>query len=618
MIWEIIFVLGNKFLYLHKDIIGGMKIRHIFVTWHYTSYGIAYLKHILSAFYSSFSKNDSPNLDELTKPFLQEEMDSVFEQPDKNGFKFDKVYYLTAPQESFDSLSSRRKNRYDDETKDEAKYGIKDCIDALKEQEHIFRLNIEAELDFVKNRFPEKTEDFKRFLWRNIQYYPVAEQITWLKEISNFRNVYKDTDFTEVKLDVNNLRDEKSITDAVAQFVKANLPNTEETNYVINISLGSNETQVAWHILSQADCLPANVQFIKTYDDKENHGTTRFKPFTIQKTETRLIESLTSGIKLYPGTLSPKRALAEKLMSSYLDSGFSILILGARGIGKSRLVEKNRGSKVFISANCASFAGADDTMAESELFGYKKGAFTGAQGDKIGLIKQAENGILFLDEIHNLSKRVQAKLMTAFSTNEYNELSIRRVGATEVERVRNVHLVFASNNTIEELHDKLLPDFYDRIVQHVIMLPSLKETKEDREKDWETVWRELKFSDKPEPPKEEKLMSWLNTLELKGNFRDLQKIAMYYHIYQKFDEETRGMIQQKSPLAFAKTQYKAYVSYEPKSEELFSQGKTYREMVSVFHSKLEDWAIKNYGSRKQAAEKLDVTEKTLNNWRNNK
>lgn len=598
------------------------KNKYVFITWHYTNYGIAYLKHILSAFYSSFSKNDSPNLDELTKPFLQEEMDSVFEQPDKNGFKFDKVYYLTAPQESFDSLSSRRKYRYDDETKDEAKYGIKDCIDALKEHKNIFRLSIEAELEFVKNRFPEKTEDFKRFLWRNIQYYPVAEQIKWLKEMSNFRKVYKDTDFAEVMLDVNNLRDEKSITDAVAQFVKANLPNTEETNYVINISLGSNETQVAWHILSQADCLPANVQFIKTYDDKENHGTTRFKPFTIQKTETRLIESLTSGIKLYPGTLSPKRALAKKLMKFYLDSGFSILILGERGIGKSRLIEENieenkdKKDKAFVSANCASFDGADDTMAESELFGYKKGAFTGAQGDKIGLIKQAENGILFLDEIHNLSKRVQAKLMTAFSTNEDNELSIRRVGATEVERVRNVHLVFASNNTIEELHDKLLPDFYDRIVQHVIMLPSLKETKEDREKDWETVWIDLRFSGNP--PKEEKLMSWLNTLELNGNFRDLQKIAMYYHIYQEFDEETRGMIQQKSPLSFAKTQYKAYVSYEPKSEELFSQGKTYREMESVFHSKLADWAIKNYGSRKQAAEKLDVTEKTLNNWRNKK
>ena len=199
-----------------------------------------------------------------------------------------------------------------------------------------------------------------------------------------------------------------------------------------------------------------------------------------------------------------------------------------------------------------------------------------------------------------------------------NELSIRRVGATEVERVKNVNLVFASNNTIEELHDKLLPDFYDRIVQHVIMLPSLKETKEDREKDWKTVWRDLNFKDKSEPPKEEKLISWLNSLELDGNFRDLQKIAMYYHIYQVFDEETRGMIQQKSPLAFAKTQYKAYVSYEPKSEELFSQGKTYREMESVFHSKLGDCAIKKYGSRKQAAEKLDVTEKTLNNWRNKK
>ena len=592
------------------------KKKYVFVTWHYTSYGIAYLKHILSAFYSSFSNRNEPTLGSLSSPFRQEKMNEVFNNPIMGGFKFDKIFYLTAPQKSFDGLSSRRKYRYKDEEQDESNYGLKDCFDALKDQSTIFRASIKGELDYIEKHFPEKKGIFGDFLWRNIQYYPISEQIRWLKDLSNFGKVYKKEDFVEVKLDIADLRDEKAITDAVMQFVKERLPDSEEYSYVINISLGSNETQVAWHILSQSGCLPSNIRFIKTYDDKKDDTSTRFKPFTIRETETKLIETLSSNLSLYPETHSPKRALADKLMKSYLESGFSVLILGDRGIGKTSLIERHKENKRFVEANCASFA--EDTMAESDLFGYIKGAFTGASSDKNGLIKEAENGILFLDEVHRLSERVQSKLLTAFRTNENNELSIRKVGATVNEKVKNVRLVFASNLSIDELKEKLLPDFYDRIVQHVIKLPSLDETKEDIEKDWEQVWKQLKFEKEPETPKEKPLISWLSKQPLKGNYRDLQRIAMYYHIYQVFDDETRAMIPQKTPLAFAKAQFQEYISYEPKREKLFSKGKTYEEMNAEYHKKLEEWAIRTYNTRANAALQLGVSEKTLNNWKNKK
>ena len=337
-----------------------------------------------------------------------------------------------------------------------------------------------------------------------------------------------------------------------------------------------------------------------------------------KKNETMQITNKSNDSKLHPNTQSPAEKV-ERIFNCYLESGFAILILGERGTGKSRLIEKHEGSRTVKEANCASFP--DDIMAESDLFGYIKGAFTGATTDKAGLIKEAENGILFLDEIHNLSKQVQAKLMTAFRTNENNELSIRRVGSADSEKVKDVRLVFASNRSIEQLRKSLLPDFYDRIVQHVIELPPLRETTEYFELNWETVWKELKF---PSPaPKEAGLMSWLKKLKLWGNFRDLQKIAMYYHVFQCFDKDTRSLIGHNTPLAFAKAQFQKYGSSESNEsesneKELFLQGKTSKEIEAAFHSFLEEWAIKHYGSRKQAAEKLDVTEKTLNNWRNNK
>ena len=154
-----------------------------------------------------------------------------------------------------------------------------------------------------------------------------------------------------------------------------------------------------------------------------------------------------------------------------------VLIAGETGTGKeivARLLHRsgNRPGGPFVPVNCASIP---DTVFESELFGYKKGAFTGAYGDHQGLFEKASGGTLFLDEVSELSPRQQAKLLRALQ-----EKSIRRVGES-TERPVDVRLVSASNDNIISLVEsgRLRTDFYYRISAGVIELKPLRERKED-------------------------------------------------------------------------------------------------------------------------------------------
>ena len=118
--------------------------------------------------------------------------------------------------------------------------------------------------------------------------------------------------------------------------------------------------------------------------------------------------------------------------------------------------------------------------------------------------------------------------MKTLQTDEENRMSIRRLGDTKEIKI-SCRLIFATNRTIAELKKDLLPDFYDRIVQHVITIPALRETEEDRVDDWKKIWNNLKFKGNPPVPTDNNLIKWLKSLQLYGNYRDLQKIAIYYN-----------------------------------------------------------------------------------------
>lgn len=299
---------------------------------------------------------------------------------------------------------------------------------------------------------------------------------------------------------------------------------------------------------------------------------------------------------------------------------FSILILGERGTGKTKLVKEiSEEKEKVIVANCASFS--DDTMAESELFGHKKGAFTGASESKKGLFEEADRGILFLDEVHNLSLRVQEKLMTALQTESSGrnkgKFSIRRLGETESHYV-SVRPVFASNLTIQELKKKLLPDLYDRISQLVIEIPSIQESKVDLKEEFKKVWEGMQFQknnsilDVEKLPELPNLYKWLKRIKLDGNYRTLQNIAINWHQgrIMKFENE-------EAIFEYVKNQIEKFHSSNTSLKENikynFRKGVTKKEMEQEYRKALYEWALKTYGTAEEAQEALDFSRlKTLN------
>lgn len=154
-----------------------------------------------------------------------------------------------------------------------------------------------------------------------------------------------------------------------------------------------------------------------------------------------------------------------------------ILIEGETGTGKSLLArwlhrQGPRSSRPFITLNCAALP---ENLAESELFGHERGAFTDAKTARIGLFEAADNGTLFLDEIGALSPQTQAKVLTAIE-----DRVIRRLGATKEIHV-DVRLVAANNRPLLDLVDKgeFREDLYHRLHLLHIVLPPLRERGRD-------------------------------------------------------------------------------------------------------------------------------------------
>ncbi|WP_298393701.1 sigma 54-interacting transcriptional regulator [Flavobacterium sp.] len=594
-------------------------MKNIYITWHYTNYGVAYLKHILSQFYLDDKIPNPIHYENLN----QEALNETFNQTATQGFVFDEIIYLTAPQKTYDSLSSRRfthkKNILDDDTI--KNLGLSEIYDSILENEDVC-YKIEKELDFVAVNFPDQLLAFQSNLWRNINHYSIDEQIKWLNDYSNFKTIYPNK-LKVIELSVDDLRNEKQISDALSNWIVGYFDKNKNVQPIINVSLGSSETQVVWHILSESFQLPDKARFIKTYDDKNDFLDKRFKRFSIKEIPTNLISDIGSNFKIYKDPKSKSRELVNLKIKTFINSGFSILLLGERGIGKSQIanesVEKHK-KENFKQANCASFD--EDSKAEAELFGYTKGAFTGATSDKNGLLEEANGGVLFLDEIHHLSKIVQAKLMKALQTDRDNNMSIRRLGSTDEIKI-SCRLIFATNRTIAELKKDLLPDFYDRIVQHVITIPALRETAEDRIEDWKRIWNHLKFKGHPEAPSDTNLNKWLRQLPLYGNYRDLQKIAMYYNAFQSFDDATKVLLEEKTAFDYAKNEFEKYHSPEVdvNKPKYFDENLTTKDMIANFKFDLQVWAIDKFKGRKKAILHFKnlgdtITEKTLDNWKN--
>jgi transcriptional regulator with GAF, ATPase, and Fis domain len=155
----------------------------------------------------------------------------------------------------------------------------------------------------------------------------------------------------------------------------------------------------------------------------------------------------------------------------------TVLLTGESGCGKELIanaIHDNgpRKESSFVVVDCSSLS---EHLLESELFGHRKGAFTGASTDKIGAFEEADGGTIFLDEISDASKPLQQKLRRVLQEGE-----IRRVGENLVRKV-NVRVICATNRNLAELVDKgdFIRDLYFRVNKFPINIPPLRERRED-------------------------------------------------------------------------------------------------------------------------------------------
>src|SRR5688572_6554760 len=159
-------------------------------------------------------------------------------------------------------------------------------------------------------------------------------------------------------------------------------------------------------------------------------------------------------------------------------SDAKVLITGESGAGKELVAEalhqsSARASGPFVPVNCA---GIPETLLESELFGHVRGSFTGAYRDKPGKLEMADGGSIFLDEIGEMTLRMQGLLLRFLETGE-----IQKVGAERVGKATNVRVIAATNRNLRELiaQGQFREDLFYRLNVIHLIVPPLRERRED-------------------------------------------------------------------------------------------------------------------------------------------
>jgi Nif-specific regulatory protein len=182
------------------------------------------------------------------------------------------------------------------------------------------------------------------------------------------------------------------------------------------------------------------------------------------------------GTQEIVGNSSAMRNLGAQI-DKVTDTRVTVLVEGETGVGKELIAaavhyRSRRRDKLFVAANCAA---VPENLLESELFGHKKGSFTGAHEEKKGLFEIADGGTLFLDEVTEMPLSLQSKLLRALQEGE-----IRPIGATQEKRV-NVRIVAATNRNLEKevQEGRFREDLYYRLKVFPVRVPPLRERRED-------------------------------------------------------------------------------------------------------------------------------------------
>jgi DNA-binding NtrC family response regulator len=210
----------------------------------------------------------------------------------------------------------------------------------------------------------------------------------------------------------------------------------------------------------------------------------------------------------------------RRLIELVAESDATVLVKGASGAGKELVAgevhaRSKRAGAPFVAVNCAAIP---DTLLEGELFGFEKGAFTGAEARKIGRFEMAQHGTIFLDEIGEMGAGVQAKLLRVLE-----ERKVMRLGATAPIDV-DLRIVAATNRDLESMirDGRFRDDLYYRLAVFPIEVPPLAARRDDVPMLAEFFLRELRYAHPELPPD---AAAALRARDWPGNVRELRNVV---------------------------------------------------------------------------------------------
>jgi DNA-binding NtrC family response regulator len=217
---------------------------------------------------------------------------------------------------------------------------------------------------------------------------------------------------------------------------------------------------------------------------------------------------------------TPSMQRVKKLIDRIAPTDSNVLILGETGTGKELVARRihelsRRNLMPFVAVNCGALP---ENLVESELFGHRKGAFTGADAPRKGLIEVANGGTLFLDELGELDKGMQVKLLRVLESGE-----VRRVGENDAFHV-DVRVVCATNRNLQDLvhQGTFREDLFFRVNTFEVHLPPLRDRREDIPELARTlIARQLRRPNVPEGILPEAVVAVLQQHDWSGNVREL-------------------------------------------------------------------------------------------------
>lgn len=332
---------------------------------------------------------------------------------------------------------------------------------------------------------------------------------------------------------------------SIFEFLKKEVPKIRQEfagrEIIIHISPGTPAMQTVWVLMAECGFIQPPFRVVKSYRKSERKDACAVVPVKIGIEtfyqvfrNSRPSHTSTAEEKVL---WDPAQFKSAKLIELYKEAkSFArlrvpVLITGERGTGKTTLanwIRTNSGfcrpelARNWASVPCGQYT--PETM-RAELFGYVKGAFTGAEKDHDGLLKAADGDTLFLDEIGDISRDLQRLLIRALEEGTYN-----RLGSTKTEKSL-FRLIAATNVPDAELNKRLDPDFYDRIGGLRLAIPPLRELPEDLPWVWRSAFLTavqrsgIEASIRLDSIQHEQVVQRLLDHRLEGNIRDLLRVA---------------------------------------------------------------------------------------------